>query len=54
MLLTVFDVRRATAGLDMLARGLDNQTATVTRLVTDIAALDLDLDDGVGFDVHSI
>ncbi|MGH8929663.1 MAG: nucleotidyl transferase AbiEii/AbiGii toxin family protein [Egibacteraceae bacterium] len=54
MLLTVFDVRRATADLDMLARGLDNQTATVTRLVTDIAALDLDLDDGVGFDIHSI
>ncbi|MGH8905394.1 MAG: nucleotidyl transferase AbiEii/AbiGii toxin family protein [Egibacteraceae bacterium] len=38
----------------MLARGLDNQTATVTRLVSDIAAQDLDFDDGVGFDVSSV
>ena len=52
MLLAVFDDRRPTADVDLLARALANEVETVTDLVR--AVLSVNVDDGVIFDVAAL
>ncbi|HSK56127.1 MAG TPA: nucleotidyl transferase AbiEii/AbiGii toxin family protein [Jiangellales bacterium] len=48
MLLAVFDERRPTADVDLLARAVDNDVESVTKAVADVLAVQVD--DGVDFE----
>jgi hypothetical protein len=52
MLLAVFDERRPTADIDLLARAIANEVETVTDLVR--AVLAVNVDDGVIFDIAAL
>jgi predicted nucleotidyltransferase component of viral defense system len=48
MLLAAFDERRPTADVDLLARATDNDIATISNIVAEVAAIEVD--DGVVFE----
>lgn len=52
MLLAVFDERRPTADVDLLARALDNDAETISALVRTIVSIEVD--DGVVFEPESL
>ncbi len=52
MLLAVFDGRRATRDIDLLAQSLDNDIDTVATLVRDV--LRIEIDDGVAYETDSL
>lgn len=54
MLLAVFDARRPTADADLLATNIANDEASVVSRVVEVAAIELDPDDGVEFLVDTV
>ena len=52
VLLAIFDVRRPTQDLDIAARALDNDFATVIAWLGEIVAVEVD--DGLSFDAGSL